>query len=46
MLITEPALRQIMPNARSQAGVFVSALNAAMAHRYTNTPKRMAAFLA
>jgi putative chitinase len=34
------------PNARRQAGVFVSALNAAMVHRQINTPKRQAAFLA
>ena len=35
-----------MPNARRQAGVFVSALNAAMVHRQIDTPKRQAAFLA
>lgn len=46
MLITEPSLRQIMPNARTQAGVFVSALNLAMSRHNINTPKRMAAFLA
>ncbi|AZD20578.1 Lytic enzyme [Pseudomonas chlororaphis subsp. aurantiaca] len=46
MSVTEGQLLKIMPNARSQAGVFVSVLNAAMAHRYINTPKRMAAFLA
>lgn len=46
MTITEQQLQRIMPNARRQAGVFVSALNAAMAHRQINTPKRQAAFLA
>ena len=46
MSITEQQLQSIMPNARRQAGVFVSALNAAMAHRQINTPKRQAAFLA
>ncbi|QQZ43292.1 glycoside hydrolase family 19 protein [Pseudomonas sp. SK3(2021)] len=46
MPITIEMIQRIMPNARSQAGVFVSALNTAMAHRYINTPKRMAAFLA
>ena len=46
MSLTEPQLQRIMPNARRQAGVFVSALNAAMAHRQINTPKRQAAFLA
>jgi putative chitinase len=39
-------LQRIMPNARRQAGVLVSALNTAMAHRQINTPKRQAAFLA
>jgi putative chitinase len=46
MSITEQQLQSIMPNARRQAGVFVSALNAAMANRQINTPKRQAAFLA
>jgi putative chitinase len=46
MSITEQQLQSIMPDARRQAGVFVSALNAAMAHRQINTPKRQAAFLA
>ncbi len=46
MAITEQQLQRIMPNARRQAGVFVSALNAAMAHRHINTPTRQAAFLA
>ena len=46
MSITEQQLQSIMPNARRQAGVFVSALNAAMGHRQINTPKRQAAFLA
>lgn len=46
MSITEQQLQRIMLNARCQAGVFVSALNAAMAHRQINTSKRQAAFLA
>lgn len=46
MSITEQQLQRIMPNARRQAGVFVYALNAAMAHRQIDTPKRQAAFLA
>lgn len=39
-------LLSIMPNARRQAGVFVSALNAAMTKHKIDTPKRQAAFLA
>ena len=46
MQITENNLLNIMPNARSQAGVFVSALNSAMANHRIDTPKRVAAFLA
>jgi putative chitinase len=46
MPITEQKLQRIMPNARRQAGVFVSALNAAMTNRMIDTPKRQAAFLA
>ena len=46
MPITEQQLQQILPNARRQAGVFVSPLNTAMAHRQIDTPKRQAAFLA
>ncbi|AZC49706.1 glycoside hydrolase family 19 protein [Pseudomonas chlororaphis] len=46
MSLTEQQLQRIMPNARRQAGVFVSALNAAMARRQIDTPKRQAAFLA
>lgn len=46
MQITEQQLLHVMPNARRNAGVFVSAINA-MSHRWQiNTPKRMAAFLA
>jgi putative chitinase len=45
MIVTQQ-LQNIMPNARSQAGVFISALNTAMSHRNINTPKRIAAFLA
>lgn len=46
MSITQAQLLAILPNARRQAGVFVSVLNAAMARRQINTPQRMAAFLA
>ncbi|WP_429513827.1 glycoside hydrolase family 19 protein [Pseudomonas frederiksbergensis] len=46
MSVTNDQLISIMPNARSQAGVFISALNAAMTRRNINTPKRIAAFLA
>jgi len=46
MPITQQQLLQILPNAGRQAGVFVSALNAAMANRKIDTPKRQAAFLA
>lgn len=46
MQLTQQQLLAILPSARRQAGVFVSALNTAMARRQINTPKRMAAFLA
>jgi putative chitinase len=46
MQVTQQQLLDIMPDARHQAGVFVSKLNTAMAHRQINTPKRQAAFLA
>ncbi|MCW1244927.1 glycoside hydrolase family 19 protein [Pseudomonas sp. SAICEU22] len=46
MDLTQQQLLKIMPNARPQAGVFISALNAAMSHHHIDTPKRMAAFLA
>ena len=46
MSITSQQLLQILPNAGRQAGVFVSALNAAMVNRKIDTPKRQAAFLA
>jgi len=46
MSLNPTQLQQIFPNARTQAGVFVSALNSAMTHRHINTPKRIAAFLA
>lgn len=45
-MMTLTQLQQILPNARAQAGVFISALNAAMLHRNITTPKRMAAFIA
>ena len=46
MPLTSEQLQQLFPNARTQAGVFVSVLNIAMAHRNINSPKRIAAFLA
>lgn len=46
MPITEQQLLQILPNARSQAGVFVSALNTAMQNYQIVGPKRMTAFIA
>ena len=46
MQVTIDQINLIMPNARRQAGVFVSALNAAMTNRKIDTPKRQAAFLA
>jgi putative chitinase len=46
MTITQQLLETILPNAHSQAGVFISALNTAMLRFSINTPKRAAAFLA
>lgn len=46
MPITAQQLLQILPNARSQVGAFVSALNTAMQHYQIVSPKRMAAFIA
>lgn len=46
MPITQQQLLQILPNARSQAGVFVFALNSAMQHYQIISPKRAAAFIA
>ncbi|NUT73453.1 glycoside hydrolase family 19 protein [Pseudomonas sp. C1C7] len=46
MPLTSEQLQQLFPNARPQAGVFLSPLNAAMARRKINSPKRIAAFLA
>lgn len=46
MPITQQQLLQILPNARTQAGVFVSALNTAMQHYQIVGPQRAAAFLA
>ena len=40
MPLTSAQLQHIFPDARCQAGVFISALNTAMAHRQINTPKR------
>jgi len=46
MPLVQNDLARIMPNARSQAGVFICALNTAMFHHQITTPKRIAAFLA
>lgn len=46
MPITEQQLLQILPNARQVAGIFVPALNRAMAHWKIDSPVRQAAFLA
>ncbi|CAH0275875.1 glycoside hydrolase family 19 protein [Pseudomonas mediterranea] len=46
MDVTQQQLINIMPNARSQAGVFISPLNTAMSRHRIDTPKRIAAFLA
>lgn len=46
MDVTPQQLINIMPNARAQAGVFISALNTAMSRHRIDTSKRMAAFLA
>ncbi len=45
-MMTLAQLQQILPNARSQAGVFISALNAAMLHYQITAPPRVAAFVA
>jgi len=46
MLITEPQLLQIFPDARPVAGIFLPALNQAMQRYRVNSCVRMAAFLA
>ena len=46
MPITQQQLLQILPNARRQAGVFVSVLNVAMVRYQIIGPKRMTAFIA
>jgi putative chitinase len=46
MSLTSAQLQHLFPDARSQAGVFIFALNTAMARHNINTPKRIAAFLA
>ena len=46
MSITQQQLLQILPNARPVAGVFVSALNQAMARFDITSPVRQAAFVA
>lgn len=46
MTLTQQQLITIMPNARAKAGIFLPALNAAMAEFGINTPARQASFLA
>jgi putative chitinase len=46
MPLTEGQLLKILPNARPQAGVFITPLNSAMIRYNINTSKRIAAFLA
>jgi len=46
MPLTVLQLQQILPDARRQAGVFISALNNAMDGHGIDRPKRIAAFLA
>ncbi|PTT87874.1 lysozyme [Pseudomonas sp. HMWF031] len=46
MTLTIQQLLNILPNSRSQAGIFISVLNDAMSQHRIDTPKRMAAFLA
>ncbi|OYO29136.1 glycoside hydrolase family 19 protein [Janthinobacterium sp. PC23-8] len=46
MNLTLQQLITIMPNARAKAGIFLPALNAAMAEFGINTPVRQASFLA
>ncbi len=46
MILTEQQLLRILPSARPVAGVFVSALNLAMARFDITSPVRVAAFLA
>ena len=46
MTLTLQQLITIMPNARAKAGIFLPALNAAMAEFDINTPARQASFLA
>ncbi|MBB4820920.1 putative chitinase [Pseudomonas alcaligenes] len=46
MQITQQQLLQTLPNARQQAGVFVSAINRAAARFNITSPVRLAAFLA
>ncbi|MCF5545057.1 glycoside hydrolase family 19 protein [Pseudomonas salomonii] len=46
MVLSEQQLVKVLPRSRLKAGVFISALNAAMSHHQIITPERMAAFLA
>lgn len=46
MTLTESQLLQILPNARSKAGVFIGPINAALEKYKINTRARVAAFIA
>lgn len=46
MNITEKQIREILPNSRSKAGLFVGSLASAMERRDINSAKRIAAFIA
>lgn len=46
MVLSEQQLVKVLPRSQLKAGVFISALNAAMSHHQIITPERMAAFLA
>ena len=46
MVLSEQQLVEVLPSSRLKAGVFISALNAAMSHHQITTPERIAAFLA
>ena len=46
MVISLPQLLEVMPGARHRAGIFLTALNAALIRSDINTAKRAAAFIA
>lgn len=45
MVLSEQQLVKVLPRSQLKAGVFISALNAAMSHHQIITPERMAGFL-